>query len=166
MAVTVFQNFLVFDDLHIFEKSHLDAFKNVPQLRIIWYFFSWLHWHYVFGEGRLQRQVTIFLTSHRDHMFSRWLITVDTTSGHLAEIALIRFLYYEVILCALLSKLQPSDGSHCVQTHTLRESGALYKKPGILIHGEMCLFSHPDVYIHWLIGVSVDSSVLTSYSEF
>lgn len=84
-------------------------------------------------------------------MFSRWLITVDISSGHLAETVLTGVLYYEVILCAPLSKLQPSDGSPCAQT-TLRESGVLCKKSGILTHREMCLFSHPDVCIPWLIG--------------
>ena len=139
--------------------------KMFPSWELSDIFFSRLHWHYVFGEGRLQRQITIFLTSHQDHMLSRWRITVDISSGHLAEIVLVGFLYYEVILCTLLSKLQPSDGSHCAQT-TLREWGVLCKKSGILTHGEMCLFSHPGVCIHWLIGIIVHSSMLTSYSEF
>lgn len=104
------------------------------------------------------------ITPHWDRMFSRWLIPVDIISGHLAEIVLVGFLYCEVILCTLLSKSQPSDGSHCAQT-TLRERGVLCKQPGILTHGEVCLFSHPGVCIHWLIGIIVDSSMLPSYSE-
>lgn len=38
------------------------------------------------------------------------------------------------------------------------------KKFGILLYGEICLFSHIDLFIG--IGITMDSLMFTSYSEF
>lgn len=64
-----------------------------------------------------------------------------------------------------LFPVQPSDGSPCAQT-TLRESGVLCKSLEFL-HTERCVCFLTLMYVSLdlLVGVNIDSSVLTSYSS-